>query len=196
MSSSSEEALGEITELILKTATGSELLPEAPRITELIPLVSSHPFEAFVTCHKHLHGRINSLAENTVDDLKVVTGQLKLCFHERNPNAHSCLNKIIVSYFELYVKSTDEIKVSIDLELLPRVFEFVTAFACISQIANLIELFNLKTIDRQELVPFVRQMIEQNCHIHAAMIIHQLDMRHHFDSNRLLLELLHDVSVL
>lgn len=163
------------------------------QVTELISAISAHPFDAFVACHRHLHDMISLQPEVKSKEQKLVSGQLKMCLHERDQTAHSCMNKILISVFQAH-KSQANICVTVDAELLPKVFDFLATFNCISQLTNLLELFNLHDVNAEELLPHTKKMIDQSCLIHASIVINRFDIHSHFDSNSLLLELLHEVN--
>lgn len=162
-------------------------------LTELISAISAHPFDAFVACHRHLHDMVSLQPEVKSKEQKLVSRQLKMCLHERDQTAHSCMNKILISVFQAH-KSQANICVTIDAEQLPKVFDFLATFNCISQLTNLLELFNLHDVNAEELLPHTKKMIDQSCLIHASIVINKFDIHSHFDSNSLLLELLHEVS--
>ena len=163
------------------------------QVTKLISAISAHPFDAFVACHRHLHDMVSLQPEVKSKEQKLVSRQLKMCLHERDQTAHSCMNKILISVFQAH-KSHANICVTIDSDLLPKVFDFLATFNCISQLTNLLELFNLHDVNAEELLPHTKKMIDQSCLIHASIVINRFDIHSHFDSNSLLLELLHEVS--
>ncbi len=199
----SKEAVITVAEIIFQKAIVCSSAPEASgelvqqpewepvQITELVSAISSHPFDAFVACHRHLHDKVNCQTDKSKEH-KLVSKQLKMCLHERDQTVHSCMNKILISVFQIH-KNHANISVTVDAELLPRVFEFLTSFTCVSQLTNLLDLFNLHNLNIQELLPYTKQMIDQSCLIHASIVINKFGIHNHFDSNSLLLELLHEV---
>ena len=102
----------------------------------------------------------------TADRVKIVVGEFKA--------------RTFDELFENVYAPRKEIK---DDNLLSKLIKFVGGFSCISQIANLLDLFTIDSFDRQQLTSLTQQLIDRNCHIQAAIVINRFDIRHHFDSN-------------
>lgn len=214
-----QEAVIAVTELILAKAvacSGSsaaeELSPvqqqqqtqqwNPTQITELVSAIASHPFDAFVACHRHLHEAVvvycQTEEKEPKDGHKLASKQLKLCLIERDESVHSCMNKLLISVFQVHKNSTSSAFVTVDAQLLlPKIFDFLTSFTCISQLTNLLDLFNLAELDAAEdILPYAKAMIDQNCLVHASIVINRFDIHGHVDSNSMLLELLHEDNFL